>query len=607
MGKSFKGFSKALSLILAVAMVVTCVPTSAYAAELLAGESEDILISNDSLIEESSDALVNDASASEEKSSSLIDTQKEADLAAAPEENTAGEEVNPDQYTGDATLTYYSIGTNVGVFTFNGNTVASQTGTTVYDSDDNETIYVVPKIGYKLVTTPVTYSGGYTEKGATAVAIADINDAYTESTVGMTDAKVKAAASALYSAGYDPTSVTKIVFNSSSNLAKAFAANKDGSKEYDTVPSEVITVKSAVANTIQVDLYKAGATTATKIGDATIGTTFGGASTEGINIKAAASDWTNVTIKGGIFAGFDEEGEAEFKIEGTQINYSTSLADTITALNGDSDNAKFYLDTTAGTGTYKLWVNAKGISDAYTAILADKVKNGSATSDLTLAFVLTDNTVEEEVHGFDKTSEAAASNYYALSGKVFDTKKVTESTTGEVWVKAELKTTAGARTIDKVYYKVGDADAVAATKAATGDFTSINSSEGTSLASGEEAASGYWKIAKSAITDDTVVYAETRETIKFKGIELVGSNSPVTVTLEEVEGNGAGDLSGTITGGSTYTNNITGSYTRELDNIKSIMISLGYHDNKNDAEWIVNNRELIANTIANSITEYYAK
>ncbi|MBQ7239822.1 MAG: chitobiase/beta-hexosaminidase C-terminal domain-containing protein [Bacilli bacterium] len=56
-----------------------------------------------------------------------------------------------------------------------------------------------------------------------------------------------------------------------------------------------------------------------------------------------------------------------------------------------------------------------------------------------------------------------------------------------------------------------------------------------------------------------------------------------------------------------YTNNITGSYTRELDNIKSIMISLGYHDNKNDAEWIVNNRELIANTIANSIIEYYAK
>ena len=56
-----------------------------------------------------------------------------------------------------------------------------------------------------------------------------------------------------------------------------------------------------------------------------------------------------------------------------------------------------------------------------------------------------------------------------------------------------------------------------------------------------------------------------------------------------------------------YTNNITGSHTSELDSIKSIMISLGYHDNKNDAEWIVNNRDLIANTIANSIIEYYAK
>lgn len=55
-----------------------------------------------------------------------------------------------------------------------------------------------------------------------------------------------------------------------------------------------------------------------------------------------------------------------------------------------------------------------------------------------------------------------------------------------------------------------------------------------------------------------------------------------------------------------YTNNITGSYTEEKNSIKSIMISLGYHDNKTDAEWIVNNRELIANTIANSIIEYYA-
>jgi hypothetical protein len=107
MGQSFKGFSKALSLILAVAMVVTMVPTSAYGAELLtADESADLLISNDNVAEEASDALVNDASASEEKSSSLIDTQKASAPSEDLDENTAGKEVNPDKSYGDVEITF---------------------------------------------------------------------------------------------------------------------------------------------------------------------------------------------------------------------------------------------------------------------------------------------------------------------------------------------------------------------------------------------------------------------------------------------------------------------------------------------------------------------
>ena len=103
MGKSFKGFSKALSLILAVAMVVTCVPTSAYAADLLAGESEDLLISNDNVAEEASDALV-DASASEENSSTSIDTQTASAPSDDADENTAGEEVEPDRSNSDVNI-----------------------------------------------------------------------------------------------------------------------------------------------------------------------------------------------------------------------------------------------------------------------------------------------------------------------------------------------------------------------------------------------------------------------------------------------------------------------------------------------------------------------
>jgi N-acetylmuramoyl-L-alanine amidase len=35
------------------------------------------------------------------------------------------------------------------------------------------------------------------------------------------------------------------------------------------------------------------------------------------------------------------------------------------------------------------------------------------------------------------------------------------------------------------------------------------------------------------------------------------------------------------------------------------MIELGYHDNETDAKFIINNREKIAETIADSILSYY--
>ena len=54
-----------------------------------------------------------------------------------------------------------------------------------------------------------------------------------------------------------------------------------------------------------------------------------------------------------------------------------------------------------------------------------------------------------------------------------------------------------------------------------------------------------------------------------------------------------------------YSNNIKGSNTIEKGNMLSLMVELGYHDNETDAKFIINNREKIAESIADSILSYY--
>ena len=54
-----------------------------------------------------------------------------------------------------------------------------------------------------------------------------------------------------------------------------------------------------------------------------------------------------------------------------------------------------------------------------------------------------------------------------------------------------------------------------------------------------------------------------------------------------------------------YSNNIKGSLTNEKDSMLSLMLELGYHDNEFDANFIINNRETIANIVASSILDYY--
>ena len=208
MGKSFKGFSKALSLILAVAMVVTCVPTSAYAAELLSvDESEDILV-NDTVAEEASDALV-DASASEEKSSTSIDTQKEADLAAAPEENTAGEEdFEPDKYTDDVTVYYYNEDatntTSPTTKVFFEDSESLNGGAYFYGTDgSNNTKAWDSSKAYKVVVTPATGYKLDTSTGKEPVTIGWSADVTTLSTAVLADTATK------ISGAYDYESFTE--------------------------------------------------------------------------------------------------------------------------------------------------------------------------------------------------------------------------------------------------------------------------------------------------------------------------------------------------------------------------------------------------------------
>ncbi len=155
MGKSFKGFSKALSLILAVAMTLTMMPTSAYAADIITGDGVDIIEGSDIISTPSEDIVDTNVSdvvdtVYSNNSSDSIDTQKAADILA-PEENTAGEE-EADKSTGDVIITLTNEdGSNVKIFDPD-----SENGEDLYpaeiswDSTKDLKFTLTPDTGYKL-------------------------------------------------------------------------------------------------------------------------------------------------------------------------------------------------------------------------------------------------------------------------------------------------------------------------------------------------------------------------------------------------------------------------------------------------------------------------
>ncbi len=160
MGKSFKGFSKALSLILAVAMVVTCVPTSAYAAELISDDSEDILLSDELITEEGTGAgLSDDVDTFTSDDDSSIDIRKDSSSSTDDilNGNTAGEEedIGQDKSTGDVTITLTNnTGSHVTIYNPD-----SENGAEEYENEEGKSYALIPwdstdKAGFSFTLTP---------------------------------------------------------------------------------------------------------------------------------------------------------------------------------------------------------------------------------------------------------------------------------------------------------------------------------------------------------------------------------------------------------------------------------------------------------------------
>lgn len=186
MGKTFKGFSKAVSLILAMAMVVTCVPTSAYAAELLVDGSEEILLEESTPNVESSDVSISEDVNTSDDSSDAIDTP-EVLLSEGDSGNTEERrEIEPDKSYADVSITFScSADSNVKFYaiTNTGRVIPyddilemlyDESTEKIYsmNSDYSDSFYVVPKTGYELASPAVTVSGEYTRSKAAGKATA---------------------------------------------------------------------------------------------------------------------------------------------------------------------------------------------------------------------------------------------------------------------------------------------------------------------------------------------------------------------------------------------------------------------------------------------------
>lgn len=478
-------------------------------------------------------------------------------------EEGTGDVIEPDAYTDDATINVadYDVAPTdlAGIFVVNGSTATQKDDDNiVYDSDDDQDIYIAPAKGYKLASEPFTLSASW-KKTASSDTVTYAN--YTAAKTAGIVSEISSAdiSGTNISSSYDGSKAIKVTFKAGSPLATAFAENKV--EAYTSGPTVSLDLQASASNQaeavdVPVFVYEPGVTTfgsGKKINGAKYDADWTGTGDAGISIVGSSFDWTGVTAEVGILKGFDEENEAEWDTAAwTVTTFNTDWATTINDLKSNTSTDSYYL------ADGKIAINEKGINDSYSASLTDGYE---------LAVVLTrSEAAVAKVHNFTATE----SDYYEIEGTTVTAKKVTEASTGAVYVQADVTTGSivghNARALSKVYYKVGSADAVQANDIAASDIDDEYKITGETAAldddSKDEAAAaanaaGWRKIAKSALTDDTVVYATTKETINFNGIKLNGSNSTVTVTTENASTleNEAVAISPAITKGNAYSNN----------------------------------------------------
>ena len=152
MGKTSRVFSKALSVILAMAMVMTCVPASAYAANLYSDGNGEILSAESSHDVKTSDILSQDDDATLKDNSDVINTPDVLRGEGSGGNTEGREEIEPDKTTGDVTITFVNApsDSHVHIYDPDSGDARTELKSVEWDSSRDFTCMLTPDMGYVL-------------------------------------------------------------------------------------------------------------------------------------------------------------------------------------------------------------------------------------------------------------------------------------------------------------------------------------------------------------------------------------------------------------------------------------------------------------------------
>ena len=304
MSNLFKYTKRVLTSVLAAAVVLTAIPSTAFGAEL---PEEDVIL--DVQEEEVAEAVV------EEEAAATDGTGNEEVIIEG------GEEEEPDGYAADAKITtgavavaddvhyVYAVVDNTGTATL---VAANKSDTTyAFDSDNGWSFYVVPLVGYTLPKASgsfdtakfVKITGSYTYTGETEVKLAASD--YTVEPSSITNA------GNLTKATYDWSAAAKITFTGGTTFMNAFKNVADGTKTCSAGPTITIakpdTDTPATANKFVIDMK--GNTKNIGVINGTYDTRFysGDTPATDLDFSGAMESWDNVTDIELVY--YDSEGK----------------------------------------------------------------------------------------------------------------------------------------------------------------------------------------------------------------------------------------------------------------------------------------------------------